>query len=42
MIADLSAVLALVESGWNHTHVLVVGDAMLDQYVWGEVDRISP
>ncbi len=34
--------MALVESGWNHAPVLVVGDAMLDQYVWGEVDRISP
>ena len=22
--------------------VLVVGDIMLDRYVWGEVDRISP
>jgi rfaE bifunctional protein kinase chain/domain len=25
----------------NHT-VLVIGDAMLDHYVWGEVNRISP
>ena len=22
--------------------VLVTGDAMLDQFIWGEVDRISP
>jgi len=34
--------LALVESGWRNTAVLVVGDVMLDQYVWGEVERISP
>jgi D-beta-D-heptose 7-phosphate kinase / D-beta-D-heptose 1-phosphate adenosyltransferase len=33
---------ALVESGWHHPAVLVVGDVMLDQYVWGEVERISP
>ena len=23
-------------------HILVVGDLMLDEYLWGEVDRISP
>ena len=34
--------LALVESGWRNVPVLVVGDVMLDQYVWGEVSRISP
>ena len=34
--------LALVESGWRGVPVLVVGDVMLDQYVWGEVERISP
>ena len=34
--------LALVESGWGNPAVLVVGDVMLDQYVWGEVERISP
>jgi len=31
-----------VQSGWSNVPVLVVGDAMLDQYVWGEVERISP
>lgn len=35
-------VVALVESGWGSVPVLVVGDVMLDQYVWGEVSRISP
>jgi D-beta-D-heptose 7-phosphate kinase/D-beta-D-heptose 1-phosphate adenosyltransferase len=33
---------ALVESGWRNSRILVVGDVMLDQYVWGEVERISP
>ncbi len=42
MIPELRDIMALVESGWSHVAVLVVGDAMLDQYIWGEVDRISP
>ena len=29
-------------SKFNGCHVLVVGDLMIDAYVWGEVDRISP
>ena len=33
---------SLVESGFGHPRVLVVGDVMLDKYVWGEVARISP
>jgi len=33
---------ALVEAEWRNVPVLVVGDVMLDQYVWGEVERISP
>jgi D-beta-D-heptose 7-phosphate kinase / D-beta-D-heptose 1-phosphate adenosyltransferase len=42
MTAESGDLVALVESGWRHVHVLVVGDVMLDQYVWGEVERISP
>jgi D-beta-D-heptose 7-phosphate kinase/D-beta-D-heptose 1-phosphate adenosyltransferase len=42
MIPELHDIAALVESGWRHVSVLVVGDVMLDQYVWGEVERISP
>src|SRR5579863_7931140 len=42
MISSLQEVLPVVASGWRHIPVLVVGDVMLDQYVWGEVDRISP
>lgn len=39
---DLSRVLPLIESGFRSIHVLVIGDVMLDRYVWGSVDRISP
>ena len=42
MIPELPQVIPLVEAGWHHPHVLVVGDVMLDQYIWGEVERISP
>ncbi len=42
MIRDLHRVLGLVESGFQRYRVLVVGDLMLDQYVWGDVSRISP
>lgn len=42
MMSSLRDVLPLVASGWRHVPVLVIGDVMLDQYVWGEVDRISP
>lgn len=42
MIRDLHRVLDLVESGFQRYRVLVVGDLMLDQYLWGDVNRISP
>lgn len=42
MIRDLHCVLDLVESGFDRHRVLVIGDLMLDQYVWGDVSRISP
>ena len=42
MIAKLPGVIALVESGWHSVRVLVVGDVMLDKYIWGDVERISP
>lgn len=42
MIAAPRAILALIKSGWHGARVLVVGDVMLDKYIWGEVDRISP
>ena len=29
-------------SKFENCHILVVGDLMIDEYLWGEVDRISP
>lgn len=31
-----------VEDGFGRRHVLVVGDLMLDAYLWGNVSRVSP
>lgn len=42
MSASLRDLLPLVESGWQKLRAAVIGDVMLDQYVWGEVQRISP
>jgi D-beta-D-heptose 7-phosphate kinase/D-beta-D-heptose 1-phosphate adenosyltransferase len=42
VIANLPGIVALVESGWRSVRVLVVGDVMLDKYIWGDVERISP
>ena len=28
--------------GFNSLNVLIIGDVMIDSYVWGKVDRISP
>ena len=42
MLAELHSVLGLLESGFRQIKVLVVGDLMLDRYIVGEVDRISP
>ncbi len=38
---SLSRVTALLESA-RSVRVLVVGDVMLDQFIWGRVNRISP
>ena len=27
---------------FNHLNVLIIGDVMVDSYLWGNVDRISP
>jgi D-beta-D-heptose 7-phosphate kinase/D-beta-D-heptose 1-phosphate adenosyltransferase len=35
-------VVQLIEGGWEGKHILVVGDVMLDKYIYGSVDRISP
>ena len=31
-----------VLDGFHQAHLLVVGDLMLDRFIWGEVERISP
>lgn len=42
MFGAPEAVLAAVRGGFGAARVLVVGDLMLDRYLWGEVERISP
>ncbi len=42
MLSDLHAILNLLEGGFRELRVLVIGDLMLDRYITGEVDRISP
>lgn len=42
MFRDLRVVAETVERGFRSCRVLVVGDLMLDRYLWGAVDRISP
>jgi len=42
MFKDLPKVVGIVERGFHSRRVLVVGDLMLDRYVWGAVERISP
>jgi D-beta-D-heptose 7-phosphate kinase/D-beta-D-heptose 1-phosphate adenosyltransferase len=39
---NLQHIMRLVERDFCDIHVLVVGDVMLDKYIWGEVERISP
>jgi len=41
-VKDLSRILSLIEEGFHSVRVLIIGDVMLDRYVWGSVDRISP
>ena len=41
-IPDDWAALGSVLSGLKHVSVLVVGDLMLDEYLYGAIDRISP
>lgn len=42
MLPELHSVLNLLEGGFSRLKVLVVGDVMLDRYIHGEVERISP
>ncbi|MGN7610570.1 bifunctional D-glycero-beta-D-manno-heptose-7-phosphate kinase/D-glycero-beta-D-manno-heptose 1-phosphate adenylyltransferase HldE [Magnetococcales bacterium HHB-1] len=34
--------LETVKRGFQHCQIMVVGDLMLDRYLWGDVSRISP
>ena len=42
MIEQLHEVIQEIEQKWAAKRMLVVGDVMLDKYIWGEVGRISP
>ncbi len=42
LIEQLHEVIQEIEHRWSAKRLLVVGDVMLDKYVWGEVGRISP
>lgn len=39
---SLGNLVQLIEQGWSERRLLVVGDVMLDRYIWGGVGRISP
>jgi D-beta-D-heptose 7-phosphate kinase/D-beta-D-heptose 1-phosphate adenosyltransferase len=42
MIEQLHEVIHKIEQEWPRKRLLVLGDVMLDKYIWGEVGRISP
>lgn len=42
MIRDLHRAIELIERHWQESRVLIVGDVMLDRYIWGDVERVSP
>jgi D-beta-D-heptose 7-phosphate kinase/D-beta-D-heptose 1-phosphate adenosyltransferase len=42
VIKQLHEVIREIEHEWAGKRLLVVGDVMLDKYIWGEVGRISP
>jgi D-beta-D-heptose 7-phosphate kinase/D-beta-D-heptose 1-phosphate adenosyltransferase len=42
MLPELHSILNLLEGGFHELKVLVIGDIMLDRYIHGEVERISP
>jgi D-beta-D-heptose 7-phosphate kinase/D-beta-D-heptose 1-phosphate adenosyltransferase len=42
VIEQLHEVIQEIEERWASKRLLVIGDVMLDKYVWGEVGRISP
>jgi D-beta-D-heptose 7-phosphate kinase/D-beta-D-heptose 1-phosphate adenosyltransferase len=42
LIEQLHEVIQKIEQEWPAKRLLVLGDVMLDKYIWGEVGRISP
>jgi D-beta-D-heptose 7-phosphate kinase / D-beta-D-heptose 1-phosphate adenosyltransferase len=42
LIEQLHLVIQKIEQEWPEKRLLVLGDVMLDKYIWGEVGRISP
>jgi D-beta-D-heptose 7-phosphate kinase/D-beta-D-heptose 1-phosphate adenosyltransferase len=42
MLPELHSILNLLEGNFSQLKILVVGDIMLDRYILGDVDRISP
>lgn len=42
MMKDSNKVLETVQAGFHGPRVLVIGDLVLDRYLWGTVERISP
>jgi D-beta-D-heptose 7-phosphate kinase / D-beta-D-heptose 1-phosphate adenosyltransferase len=42
LVGQLHQVVHEIESEWAGKRLLVVGDVMLDKYIWGDVGRISP
>jgi D-beta-D-heptose 7-phosphate kinase/D-beta-D-heptose 1-phosphate adenosyltransferase len=42
VIENLNEVIREIEHNWTAKRLLVVGDVMLDKYIWGEVGRVSP
>src|SRR5271154_4264614 len=41
-LQQLHEVIHKIEHEWPNRRLLVLGDVMLDKYIWGEVGRISP
>lgn len=42
MVPELHSILSLLEGGFSRLKILVIGDIMLDRYIVGDVERISP
>ena len=42
MVENLDKIVDQIELKWANQRLVVVGDVMLDKYIWGDVERISP